>query len=92
MRANRERRAVERKRVYREALLSIPRLRNVLSCGVRDMSDGGIGLRLDVPLLPTEFNFSLDGFRTVHRCRLIWRDGAFAGAEFQPKLRKQPSP
>ncbi len=85
MRGNRERRAAERKRAYREALLSFPRLRNVLSCGVRDLSDRGVGLRLDLPLLPTDFNFSLDGFRTVHACRLVWREGAFAGAVFQPK-------
>jgi hypothetical protein len=52
--------------MYRDALLSIPRLRNIYSCGVRDLSDRGIGLRLnDLPLLPTEFNLSLDGFRTT---------------------------
>lgn len=90
MRGNRERRAVERRHAYREALLSIPRLRNVLSCGVRDLSERGIGLRIDLPLLPTEFNFSLDGFRSVHACRLVWRDGAFAGAEFQPRPSRQP--
>ena len=55
MRGNRERRGATRKRFYRDALLSIPRL------------------------------FSLDGFRTVHACPLVWREGAFAGAVFQPK-------
>jgi hypothetical protein len=76
--------------MYRDALLSIPRLRNIHSCGVRDLSDSGIGLRLnDLPLLPTEFNLSLDGFRTTLACRLIWRDGVFAGGEFQPRVSSQ---
>ena len=90
MRASRERRTVERKGNYREILLSIPRLRNVHCCSVRDLSDRGIGLRLDnLPLLPTEFNLSFDGFRTTLVCRLVWRDGAFAGAELQPRASSQ---
>jgi hypothetical protein len=90
MRSSRERRAVERKRIYQDALLSIPRLRNIQACSLRDLSDRGIGLRLNnLPLLPTEFNLSLDGFRTTLACRLIWRDGAFAGVEFQPRASSQ---
>jgi hypothetical protein len=79
-----QRRAAERTQVYRDALLCIPRLKRVYSCGVRDLSKKGIGLRLNnLPLLPTEFNLSLDGFRTTLACRLIWRDGGFAGAEIR---------
>lgn len=85
MRSGRDRRDVERKWIYRDALLSIPRVRSVHSCAVRDLSDRGIGLRLNgLPLLPCEFNLSLDGFRTTLACRLVWRDGDFAGIEFQP--------
>ena len=84
MRPSRERRVAERNWVHRDALLSIPRLKSVYSCGMRDLSDRGAGLRLnDLPLLPTEFNLSLDGFRTTLACRLIWRDGDFAGITFQ---------
>jgi hypothetical protein len=82
----RERRAAKRTwGAYRHALLSIPRLRHVHSCGVRDVSKDGAGLRLNrLPLLPSEFNLSLDGFHTTLVCRLIWRDGDFAGVAFQP--------
>ena len=90
MHPSRERRAVERKRIYQDALLAIPRLRNIHSCSLRDLSDSGAGLRLNnLPLLPTQFNLSLDGFRTTLACRLIWRDGAFAGLEFQPRTSSQ---
>jgi hypothetical protein len=85
MRSSGERRDAERRHVYRHALLSIPRLRGVFSCGVRDLSDGGLGVRLnDLPLLPTEFNLSFDGFRTTLACRLVWRAGDLAGIAFQP--------
>jgi len=81
----RERRVAERTWAYRDALLSIPRLKHVYSCGVRDLSNEGAGLRLNrFPLLPNEFNLSVDGFHTTLVCRLIWRDGDFAGVAFQP--------
>ena len=84
MRSSRERRTAERKWIYRDALLSIPRLRGVFSCGLRDLSDSGAGLRLnDLPLLPTQFDISLDGFRTTLACQLM-RDGDLAGIAFQP--------
>jgi hypothetical protein len=85
MRSSREQRAAERKSVHRDALLSIPRLRGFYSCGVRNLSDGGAGLRLnDLPLLAIDFHISLDGFRTTLACQLIWRDGHLAGIAFRP--------
>jgi hypothetical protein len=90
MRSSGEQRAVVRRQRFRDALLAIPRLRNIHSCGVRDLNERGAGLRLgNLPLLPTQFNISLDGFHTTLACRLIWRDGAFAGVEFQRAARKQ---
>lgn len=81
----RERRALERAWLYRDALLSIPRLKNAHACAVRDLSSCGAGLRLNrLPLLPDEFNPSFDGFRVALICRLIWRDGDFAGIAFSP--------
>ena len=86
----RERRVSERTWIYRDALLSIPRLKHVHSCGVRDLSENGAGLRLNrLPLLPHEFNLSLDGFRSTLVCRLIWRNGDFAGIAFQLALGTQ---
>jgi len=86
MRSSGERRAAERRRTHRDALLSIPRLRGVYSCGVLDLSDGGVGVRLnDLPLLPIEFNLSFDGFRTTLACRLVWRNGDLAGITFSQR-------
>lgn len=80
-----ERRTSERTRVYRDALLPIPRLKHVQACGVRDLSKNGAGLRLNgLPLLPSDFNLTVDGFHTMLDCRLVWRDGDFAGVKFQP--------
>ena len=72
-----ERRTLEGKQSYRDARLGIPRLKSIHSCGVRDLSDKGAGLRLNhLPLLPTEFILPLDCYRTTLACRLVWRDGA----------------
>jgi hypothetical protein len=75
-----ERRAVERMWVNRGALLTIPGVRGVYSCSVRDLSRHGASLRLNgLALLAAEFRLSLDGMHTTLACRLIWRDGDFAG-------------
>jgi hypothetical protein len=51
---------------------------------VRDVTNFGAGLRTqDIPILPLTFELSFDNFRTVRRCRLIWRDGDFLGVAFQ---------
>jgi hypothetical protein len=84
MRFGEERRASERKWVSRGALLSMPGLRGVFSCSVRDLSREGAGVRLNgLALLATEFQFSLDGLRTTLSCHLIWREGDFAGIAFR---------
>jgi hypothetical protein len=91
MRIGQERRAVERTALQRGALIIIPGLRGVFSCGVRDLSGLGAGLRLNgIALLPTEIKISLNGVRHTFGCRLIWRDGDFAGVAFQPLASRQP--
>ena len=78
-----ERRAVERRRLYRGALLSIPGQIVTQACGLRDFSVKGAGIRLNgIILLPLTFELSLDAFHTMERCRLIWRNGDFAGVIF----------
>jgi hypothetical protein len=34
-------------------------------------------------ILSSEFGISFDNFRTMRRCRLIWRDGDFVGVAFE---------
>jgi hypothetical protein len=83
-RSPRRRRASERKPHNRSALLRIAGLTNLFELTVRDISDRGIGVRLHInlPLLPVDFKISDDGFRTARKCRLIWRQSNFIGAEF----------
>ena len=65
-------------------MIIVPGLRGVFSCGVRDLSREGAGLRLNgMTLLPVDFKLSLDGVRHVFNCNLIWRSGDFAGLAFQ---------
>jgi hypothetical protein len=65
-------------------VLCIPGLKRLFSLALRNASQRGVGIRLhsSVRLLPVEFLIAEEGFWTVRRCRLAWRDGDFAGAEF----------
>ena len=85
-----ERRAIERKWVNRGALLTIPGVRGVHSCSVRDLSHLGAGIRLNgLAILTTEFRLSLDGMHTTVPCRLIWRDGDFVGLSLIAPFRER---
>jgi hypothetical protein len=81
-----DKRAFERTPCNRGALLRI--LNDIFSFTIRDASERGIGIRLHsrLPLIPVEFLISEDGFKTARRCRLVWREGDFAGAEFPDRL------
>jgi hypothetical protein len=76
-----ERRAVGRTTINRDVLMYFSGHDRVHACCVRDVTNHGAGLRLNgLNILPSEFDISLDNFRTMRRCRLIWRDGDFVGA------------
>ena len=78
-----ERRAVGRTTINRDVLMYFPGQDGVHPCCVRDVTNRGAGLRLDgLNILPSEFDISFDNFRTMRRCRLIWRNGNFVGASF----------
>jgi hypothetical protein len=78
-----ERRSIDRRRLYRSALLSIPGQIVAQDCRVRDFTVKGAGIRLNgITLLPLTFELSLHAFHTNERCRLVWRDGDFAGVVF----------
>lgn len=80
-----DRRVIDRRPVYRGALLSIPGHLTGHPCTLRDLTPYGASIRLNgIALLPLEFEISLDEFRTFKTCRLIWRDGDFAGIAFLP--------
>jgi hypothetical protein len=75
-----ERRTIGRTIINRHALLFFAGQSGVHGCSVRDITRQGAGLRLNgLNMVPLDFDFSLDNFHSVRRCRLIWRDGDFVG-------------
>jgi hypothetical protein len=79
-----ERRAIGRTLINRGVLLHFAGCDGVHSCCVRDVTNLGAGIRLnDLNIIPSEFGVSFDNFRTMRRCRLIWRDGDFVGVTFE---------
>jgi hypothetical protein len=75
-----ERRAIGRTTINRHALLFFAGHTGVYGCCVRDTTNQGAGIRLNgLNVVPLDFDISFDNFRTIRRCRLIWRDGDFIG-------------
>jgi hypothetical protein len=75
-----ERRAIGRTIINRHALLFFAGQSGVHGCCVRDVTNLGAGIRLNgLNMVPLDFDVSFDNFRSVRRCRLIWRDGDFVG-------------
>lgn len=82
--ARTERRAFGRTTINRGVLIYFAGHEGVHACTVRDVTNHGAGIRITgLNVLPFEFEISFDNFRTMRRCRLIWRDGDFIGAAFQ---------
>jgi len=76
-----DRRLVGRTRINRSALLFFSGQVGVFSCIVRDVTNSGAGLRVErIPIVPINFDLSFDNFKTIRRCRLIWRHNEFIGA------------
>jgi hypothetical protein len=77
-----ERRAVGRTTINRDVLIFFNG--NVHACCVRNITNHSAGLRLNIlNIVPSEFGISFDNFRTMRRCRLIWRDGNLVGVAFE---------
>ena len=78
-----ERRSIGRTRIVKGALLFFSGQTGVRSCCVMDITNRGACIRTqDLALLPLNFELSFDNFRTIRRCRLVWRDGDFMGVAF----------
>jgi hypothetical protein len=78
-----ERRQVERLKTTRGALVFSDQARGVFSCSLRDISDTGVGLRLnDQDAVTRVFKMTLDNFRNVQTCQVIWSRGRYIGATF----------
>ncbi len=79
-----ERRSVGRTQINRNASLFFNHRARPFPCSVRDVTNSGAGVRLEaLHVLPVEFDLSFDNFRTVRKCRLIWRETDFIGVAFE---------
>ena len=79
-----ERRSKGRTVINRDALLFFAGQNKVHPCCVRNVTNDGAGIRLSgLGILPLEFGVSFDRFRTMRKCRLIWREGDFVGVTFE---------
>jgi hypothetical protein len=79
-----ERRSKGRNVINRGALMFFAGQPGVHSCGVRDVTNDGAGIRLSgLNVVPSDFSISFDNFRSMRVCRLIWRDGDFLGVTFE---------
>jgi hypothetical protein len=79
-----ERRQVERVKTTNGALIFSDQQRGILSCALRDISDTGVGLRLnDQDVISPIFKITLDNFRNVQTCQMIWSRGRYIGATFE---------
>lgn len=79
-----ERRQIDRVKTTSGALLFSDRQRGILSCALRDISDVGVGLRLnDQDVITPVFKVTLDNFRNVRTCQVIWSRGRYIGATFR---------
>jgi hypothetical protein len=81
-----ERRSLGRTKINRGVLMHFAGCEGVHACCVRDVTNLGAGIRFNgLTIVPFEFGISFDNFRTMRRCRLIWRDGDFVGVVFESR-------
>jgi hypothetical protein len=79
-----ERRSKQRTVINRDALIFFEGSKGVYSCCVRNATNDGAGIRLNgMSVMPADFGVSFDRFRTMRKCRMIWRDGDFVGTVFE---------
>jgi hypothetical protein len=82
--ANLDRRAIGRTMINRDVSMFFLGQDLIHACPVRDVTNHGAGIQLNgLNIVPSEFGVSFDNFRTMRRCRLIWRYGDFVGAAFE---------
>jgi len=78
-----ERRQVERQKTTNGALIFFGQEPGVFSCALRDINDFGIGLRLNDPdVIEGTFKITLDNFKSVQSCRMMWSRGRYIGATY----------
>jgi hypothetical protein len=78
-----ERRAVARTLINCDVLMHFAGCNGVYACHVCDVTSHGARIRLNgLNVVPFEFGKSFDKFRSLRKCRLIWRNSDFVGVAF----------
>ena len=79
-----DRRSKQRTTINRNAAMFFMGSPTVHYCCVQNVTNDGAGIRLNgLNIVPFGFSISFDNFRTMRRCRLVWRCGDFVGAAFE---------
>jgi len=85
-----ERRLVDRLKTTSGAPIFSDQQRGILSCALRDVSDAGVGLRLnDTDTVAPIFKMTRDNFRNIRTCQVIWARGRYIGATFGPDIENE---
>jgi hypothetical protein len=77
-----ERRADQRRRMFKAGKIYINEGRSVIDCTVRNVSGTGALISVLASAVPPEFDLLLDGM--THRCNVVWRTPDRLGVKFQP--------
>jgi hypothetical protein len=78
-----ERRVLKRIEINQPALLHVDGVRGVHPCLVMDLHHNGAKLYSSTHHTAAyKFALSLDGFKTMRHCRVVWRDGNTCGVKF----------
>ena len=83
-----ERRRSQRTEIRHPAKLFVPD-EIVHDCIVHNLTPLGICIELAFSAheLTDDIDFSFDNFRTIHRCKTIWREGRLVGVAFDTPTR-----
>jgi hypothetical protein len=78
------RRAVQRTRVMRNAKILVPRRSPVIHCTVQDVTSSGACLTLaNTYGLPSTFDLTFEHGRTRRSCRVVWHSHDRLGVMFE---------
>ena len=79
-----DRRSIRRTLIVKAARLLFGEEAGMHPCTVRDVTNRGAGIYApSLKVVPLDFALSFDNFRSVRRCRLIWRHRDFLGVAFE---------
>jgi hypothetical protein len=87
-----EKRVAVRRKVLKAAKIITVDMKTVLDCTIRDMSDTGAKLNIEVSAaIPKEFLFYLLSDNTIRDASLVWRRAGQIGTHFTSQPKPAPS-